>query len=190
MIAAMAMMGVAVMVVIVAIGVIMAMIVIMLMGVRHGRLRLERRLNMRHSRTEPPQHVFKNMIAPDTNTITGNLHIGVAISEMPGDANELARRGCRHLGQRLRQPGNQHDPAIVQHKPIAVVECHGLVEIDQYARSILASEYDTPALAIVRVESHPIDDGRGVETAGGHDGGNAVHGPVSHTGHGRRRRRR
>ena len=57
-------------------------------------LRIERGNEIGERRTKPAEHLFKNMIAADTQTVPGDLHFGMAVAEMPGDACQLLR-ACR-----------------------------------------------------------------------------------------------
>ena len=92
-------------------------------------LRVERRFHGRKLRAEPAQHVLDHMVAPDPQAVADKLHIDMAIADVPGEPRQLVGGGGHDFNERLRPADDTHDSAIVQHKPIAVVERNRLREV-------------------------------------------------------------
>ena len=114
------------------------------------RLRIERRFERRELRAEAAQHVLQHVIAADAQLAADDLHLGVAVAEMPGEPHQLLRVRRRDLDQRLRLAGDPHDRAVVEHQPVAVAQLHRLRQIEQIGRAALADEHDAPAMAVCR----------------------------------------
>src|SRR4029077_1257609 len=51
--------------------------------------RIERRDDVGQRRAKPTQHLFKDVIAADAQTVFRHLHLGMAVAEMPGDAPDI-----------------------------------------------------------------------------------------------------
>ena len=153
----------------------MRMTMIMRMPVRGTRLRIEGGGERAHRRAEAAQHLLQHVIAADADAIADDLHVGVAIAEMPGEPHEVARRGRRDLDQLFRLTADAHNGAVFEHQPVAVTQRHRLLEIDQDFRAFFGREHDAAPLTIVGVEDDVVDGSGVVPLAGGSDGGNAVH---------------
>src|SRR5262249_52684759 len=81
--------------------------------------RLERRLDRLELSAESRDHAFEHMIAADAELLPDDLHLGMAVAEMPGKANKIERGRSLDLDQRLRLSGNGHDGAVIEHEPVA-----------------------------------------------------------------------
>ena len=66
------------------------MIVRVVVAMRHGCLRIERRLQRGHLGAEPAQHLLQHVVSADADAKPIDLHVGVAIAKMPGEADEFA----------------------------------------------------------------------------------------------------
>ena len=64
------------------------------MSVR-ARLRIERRFDRRQLRAEPAQHLFQHVIAADAELVADDLHVGVAVADVPGEPHEFVRASAR-----------------------------------------------------------------------------------------------
>ena len=105
------------------------------------------------------------MIAADAQPEACDLHVGVAIAEVPGEPHEFERRARRDLEERLRLPRHQHDPAVVEHDPVAVAQRHRLVEIEQEFQAAFAGELDPPAMPVAGIEDHDVGGAFGLPEA-------------------------
>ena len=124
---------------------------------RRACLRIERRVDRRDRGAEARRHLLQHVIAPDAQPVADDLHVGVAVAEMPGELHQRERRPRRDLGQRLGLSGHQHDPAIVEHDAVAVAQRDRLVEIQQELRAPLALEHDAAAMPVACIEHDEID---------------------------------
>jgi hypothetical protein len=75
-----------------------AIVMIMRIG---AALRLKGGLDGVELRAEPRQHVFQNAVAPHPQPAAHDLHFGVAVAEMPGEAREGGGVLRRDFHQRL-----------------------------------------------------------------------------------------
>src|SRR5215472_1034266 len=132
-------------------------------------LRIERRLDRGEPRAEAAQHVFQHAIAPDAQRVADNLHLGVAIADVPGEPDELLRACGGDLEQRLRLAGHAHDGAVLEHEAVAVLQRGRLRQIEQKCRAALPRQRDPAAMALLRIEHDAVDGGRGVPAAGSSD---------------------
>src|SRR5665647_1793474 len=64
------------------------MLMAMLMR-RRGGFRIERRIERRQLRTEAAQHILQHVVAADAQSVADNLHVGVAVAEMPGQPHRV-----------------------------------------------------------------------------------------------------
>jgi hypothetical protein len=126
-------------------------------------LGLERRLYGGKMRAEPAQHLFQHAILPDAQPLAHDLNVGVAVSDVPGEARKLLRGRGRDLDQRLWLAGNQDDGAVVEHEAVAVVQ-HGRVrKIEQDLCAPLAAQDHAATMALIRIEHHPVDDAQSIK---------------------------
>jgi hypothetical protein len=120
-------------------------------------LGLERRLDDVEPRTQLRQHLFEHVVATDAQAIAHDLHLGVAVAEMPGEPRKIVRRRRRNLDQRLGTTDHAHDPAIVEHEAVAVVQHGRPRQIEQERRAAFARQYGAPAMPLIGIERNLID---------------------------------
>ncbi len=151
---------------------------------RRTRLRVERRVDCRDRGAEARRHLLQHVIAPDAQPVADDLHVGVAVAEMPGKLHQRERCPDGHLSQGFGLAGNQHNPAIVEHDAIAVAQRHGLVEVQQEFGAALALEHDAAAMPVARIEDDEVGCVGWIPEAGAANGPAALHGclPSAHNG--------
>ncbi len=152
------------------------MLMIGIMRMRRGRLGIESRLDRRDGRAEPHRHRLEHMIAPHAQRARRERHVGMAIAEMPGQADEIERRCRRHFGERLGHADDAYDRAAVEHEPVAVAQRPSVRQVEQERRALLTGQHHAPAVALVGVEHHAVDDPRVVDITGTNHGSGAQHG--------------
>jgi mannose-6-phosphate isomerase-like protein (cupin superfamily) len=143
--------------------------------VRCARLRIERCIDRGGSSAQAGHHLLQHVIAADAQPVADDLHIGVAVAEMPSQLHQRERRPRRDLDQRLGLPYHQHDPAIVEHDAVAVAQRDGLVQIQQKLGPMLALEHDAAAMPVACIEHDEIDGDHGVPEACTANGPAALH---------------
>ena len=115
-------------------------------------LRIERRFDLDHPRTQPLHHRFDHVIAPDSQAAPGDLRRQVAIAEMPGDANQMLRIAAADFQQRLRRRHDLDQPAVLEHQCIATAQRHRIFEIQQELEPARARHRHPPPVTIVEIE--------------------------------------
>ena len=80
---------------------------------------VERRFNLDHPRTKPLDHALNDMIAANSQSPRRDLRRQMAITEMPGDANQMLRIGATDFRQALRRCDHLDQTAILEHQRIA-----------------------------------------------------------------------
>jgi mannose-6-phosphate isomerase-like protein (cupin superfamily) len=127
---------------------------------------------------------LQHMIAADAEPVAGDLHVGVAVAEVPRQPHEFERRARGDLKQRLRLPGHEHDPAVVEHDAVTVAQRHRLVEIEQEFGAARAAKLDPPAVPVAGVEHDDVGGAFGIPEARAADGPAALHGCLAGTHNG------
>jgi mannose-6-phosphate isomerase-like protein (cupin superfamily) len=151
---------------------------------RRSRLRVEGRVDRYDRGTEARRHLLQHMIAPDTQPVADDLHVGVTVAEMPGKLHQRERGPDCDLSQGLGLTGNQHDPAIVEHDAVAIAQRHGLVEIQQELDAAFALQHDAAAMPVACVEHDVVCRVNWIPEARATNSPAALHGcrPGAHNG--------
>jgi quercetin dioxygenase-like cupin family protein len=116
------------------------------------------------------------VVAPDADFVADDLHVGMAVAEMPGEPDQRQRRWSGNLGKRLGLPGHQHHGTVIEHDAVAVTQRHRLVEVQQERGALLACERDAAATPVAGVEHDAVDGARGIPDSSAADGEAALHG--------------
>ena len=146
-----------------------------LMMIVGAALGVEWRLDRREPRAKPAQHVFDDVIAPDAQPLARDLHVDVAIADMPGEPCQIVAIRSGDFDQRLGPPDHADDCAILEHQSVAVAQRGGLRKIEQEFRAALAAQHDPPAMAVMRIKRDRIDGFRLVPMPGRFDVVCALH---------------
>ena len=151
---------------------------------RRTSLWVKRRIDRRDRSAKACRHLLQHVIAPDADPVADDLHVGVAVAEMPSELHQRQRCPDGHLSQGLGLAGNQHDPAIVEHDAVAIAQRHGLVEVQQEFCSALALEHNAAAVPVARIEHDKVGRVGWIPEAGAANGPAALHGclPSAHNG--------
>ncbi len=136
--------------------------------------RIECGLDRRDHGPETLQHRLDDMIAADAQPVAEQFRRQMAIAEMPGDADEMGRITCRHLGERLRRRRDGDDATILQHQPVAMAQRDRTRQVEQERCAADSRHRDAPAMPRIEIEQHGIRSFFRPE-AGGIDGNSADH---------------
>ena len=131
---------------------------VMMIAAKCARLRIERRLDRARIGTELLHHVLQHVVAADADLRADELRIGVAVAEVPCKPHEAERACGADLQERLGQPDHAHDRAVVEHKPVAVLQRGRLRQVEQELCSALAFHHKASPLPIECVEHNMIND--------------------------------
>src|SRR5437870_684839 len=152
------------------------MIVIVLLAVLiRAMLRIERRLDRSEPRAEAAQHLFQHVIAPDAQPVAHHLHLGVAITDVPGEPRELVWACRRDFDERLDLAGHADDCSVLEHETVAVFERSRMRQIEQKRRAALSPQRDPAAMPLGSIEHDAVDGTRRVPSAGCSDFGRPPH---------------
>src|SRR5947208_2265898 len=82
------------------------------------------------------EHMGDHMIAPDQDTVLLYLRGKMAVAKMPGKLNEMAPIPSTDLQQLFRRGAYLYDPAVVEHKPIAIAKMSCLRKVEKEGSSL------------------------------------------------------
>src|SRR5664279_4152539 len=105
---------------------------------RRRGFRIEGRVEQRKLRAKAMQHILQHMIAPDAQSVADDLHVGVAVAEMPGQPHAIERVASRNLHELLLFARYQYDRPVIEQQTVAVAQAHRLCEIEQKLRALLS----------------------------------------------------
>jgi hypothetical protein len=159
----MVIMRVVVIAVIVAMTVMMAGMIMAFSGcvrvalVRIGAaLRIEWRLDLDRSGTQPLHHRLDHVIAPDAQAFRRDLRRQMSIAEMPCDANQVLRILAADFHQRLGRRNHFDQPAIIKHQCVTASQRDRMFQIEQEFEPARAGHRNATAVTIVEIEHHGI----------------------------------
>jgi hypothetical protein len=118
--------------------------------------RIERGFDLDHPRPQPLHHAFDDVIAANSQGAPCDLRRQVAVTKMPGDANQMLRIVAANFKQRLRRRHDLDQPAILQHQRIASAQRHGMFEIQQELEPARPRHRHPPPVAVVEIEHDRI----------------------------------
>ena len=155
----------------------------MLMMRRTG-LRIERRVERRDRGAEARRHLLQHVIAPDAEPVADDLHVGMAVAEVPGELHQRERGPDGNLSQGFGLTGHQHDPAIVHHDAVAIAQRDGFIEVQQELGAAFALEHDATAVPVARIEHDKVTCVGRIPESGAANSPAALHGcpPSAHNG--------
>ena len=118
--------------------------------------RIERGFDLDHPRPQPLHHAFDDVIATNSQGSPRDLRRKVAVTKMPGDANQMLGVVAANFKQRLRRRHDLDQPAVLQHQRIASAQRHGMFEVEQEFESTRPHHRHPPPVAIVEIEHDGI----------------------------------
>ena len=80
------------------------------------------------------------------------------VAEMPRETRKCGRIGCRDLDQRLRLADDAHDRSVIEHEAVAILQAHGLRQIEQETRALLAGQDNAAAMTLVGIENYGVNN--------------------------------
>ncbi len=106
-----------------------AMTMIVPAGVRVGALGLEGAHHVRDAAALPSRQLGKGMVVLDIDGVALEFRRGVALPELPGEAQETERVLGPYLEKTLRRSADLDEPAVLELDGITVVEDGRPVEV-------------------------------------------------------------
>jgi len=160
---------VAMLVVMMVVVIMMVVIAVVMRGVIMGRLRIrtalriERRLDLDDARAQPLHHRLDDVIPADAQSLRHDLGRQMAVTEMPGDADQMQGIGASDFEQRFGGRHHLDQPSIFQHQRIAAAQRDGVFEIEQEFQPAGARHRHPTPVPVVEIEHDGI--GRGLRPA-------------------------
>jgi hypothetical protein len=124
-------------------------------GVRSA-LRIERRLDLDHTRTESPHHGLDDVIPANAQVLGHDLGRQMAIAEMPGDADQMVRVMAADFQQRLGRGDDLDQPSVLQHQRVAAAQRDGALEIEQEFEPARTDHRHAAAMPVVEIEHDSV----------------------------------
>jgi hypothetical protein len=118
---------------------------------------IEWRLDRLNMTAEAFDHVLDDMIRPNADTVSKQLHGQMPVAQMPCDPHEFAVIMRVDFQQRFRSRTNADDTAVFQRQAVAIPQSHRLRKIDQQFPSGLRCQNDAAAVAAIEIDQHLID---------------------------------
>ena len=118
--------------------------------------RIERRVNLRDLAAKPARHVLDHRVTANANAIGKNLHRQVPVSEVIGEAREVARFANADFRQRFRRGDDFDETAVFQHERVAATQHHRLRKIEQKFEPVGAFHGDAPTMTLIEIEHNRI----------------------------------
>ena len=128
--------------------------------------RIERCLDLDQAGAQPLHHRLDDVIAPDPQSPCRDLGRQMAVTEMPGDPNQMLRVVAADLRQRLRRRHDLDQPAIFEHQRIATPQRDRVFQIKQKRKTPRARHRHSPPVTIVEAEHDGIGRRVGPAMAG------------------------
>jgi hypothetical protein len=126
-------------------------------------LRIKRRLNLDQPGTQPLDHRFDHVVAPNAQSFGHDLGRQVTVAEMPGDANQMLRVLAPDFDKRLRRCDNFNQPAIFEHERVPAAQRDRVLQIEQEFKPARARHCHATPVTVVKIEHDGV--GRGLVPA-------------------------
>jgi len=111
--------------------------------------RIEGRGDMGGIRAEAPEHRLDDMILADEQPVGLDLHREMAITEMPGEADEMALVSRADLEERLVGGSDRDNSAVFEDKSVAIPDRHCLREVEEEVDAPLALHPESAPMTVV-----------------------------------------
>ena len=177
---------VVVMGVIVAAMLVVNMLVAMIVALRRMIVRVRFVMIRATLGTERPLHKFRrsakaahhfdeDVILLDIDRTFGNLCGRVTVADMPRKTQQPFRASCGDLDELLRRSFHLNETPVVELERIAIVQHHGLVEIEQHIEPALTFQGRTPFMPRLMIQHDAVHDLVGFHRGTADDGRGSHH---------------
>jgi hypothetical protein len=93
-------------------------------------LRIERRFDSDHASPQPRDHRLNNVVAPNPQPLGRDLRGQMAITQVPGYANQMLRIIAANLGKRLGRSDHLDQPTIPEYQRVAAAQRDRFFQIE------------------------------------------------------------
>ena len=124
-------------------------------GVSAG-LGFKRSFNVNDLCAKPAQHVLDHAIPTNAKLGAVDLDRQMTIAEVPGQPHDVMRIATTNLAELLRRGNDLNQSAIIEQKPIAMTQRHGVREIEQKRHSAHACHRQTATMAVNMIKHNAV----------------------------------
>jgi hypothetical protein len=114
--------------------------------------RLERSDHLCKIRSETAEHIFDNMVGPESENLVSNFSRQMPISKMPGKAHKLIRILMSCLDDKLGSGLNLKPSPILELKAISLGHRNRFREVEKDIFALIRGETNAATMARVKVE--------------------------------------
>ena len=114
--------------------------------------RLEGGHYFRKIRSETAEHIFDNMVGPESENLVSNFSRRMPISKMPGKAHKLNGIFMPCLDDEFSSGLNLQPPPILELQAISIGHRNRFREVEKDIFALIRSETNAPTMARVKVE--------------------------------------
>jgi hypothetical protein len=115
--------------------------------------RLEGGHYLRKIRSETAEHIFDNMVGPESENLVSNFSRRMPISKMPGKAHKLNGIFMPCLDDEFSSGLNLQPPPILELQAISIGHRNRFREVEKDIFALIRGETNAPTMALVKVES-------------------------------------
>jgi len=120
---------------------------------------IERRLDLDDARAKPLHHRLDDVIAANAQALRHDLGRQMAITEMPGDPDQMQRIGAADFDQRLGGGHHLDQPAVFEDQRIAAAQRDRVFEIEQELQPARPRHRHPPPVPVVEIKHDGIGCG-------------------------------
>jgi hypothetical protein len=114
---------------------------------------LERSPSSHELGTKSLEHGFDHVIGSDAQDPMIDLGRQVPVAQMPGQSRELMQVRMPDFDHRLQGGAHFEPPAVLELQPIAIGHRDSLRELQENVLALIGRETQTPAVALLKLES-------------------------------------
>ena len=92
---------------------------------------IERCLDWRKPGAKPAQHVLDHVVAAHAQPIADDLHVDVAIADVPGEPRQLVSTAAAISTSGSGRAGDADDRAVFEHEAVAVAQSRRLRQVEE-----------------------------------------------------------
>jgi hypothetical protein len=119
-------------------------------------LGIERRFDFDHASPQALDHRLDHVVAADSQAFGHDLGRQMAVTQMPGDPNQMLRVVAADFGQRLGRSDHLDQPAIVEHQRIATTQRDRIFQVEQKRQPARAGHGHPPPVPVVEAKHDGI----------------------------------
>ncbi len=117
---------------------------------------IERRLDLDDARAQSLHHRLDDVIPADAQALWHDLRRQMAITEMPGDPDQMQRIGAADFEQRFRGGDHLYQPPVFEDQRIAAAQRDRVLQVEQEFEPARPRHRHPPPVPVVEIEHDGI----------------------------------